>query len=138
MRDIQSVLTIGYAKELGKGVEIMDGEGIVVEGRKEAVGQLNTFWVNLMGLYNFGLMSFHLILRASKIQNLLVSELSKKRRLQNFLFCYIRLQIERCGDDSMLQFRISSDQTSPAQLQPANPRSYPQCSENLRSRSHWA
>ena len=50
-------LTIGDAKELGK-VEITDGEGIVVEGRKEAVGQLNPFRVNLMGLHNFGLTSF--------------------------------------------------------------------------------
>ena len=63
--------------------------------------------------------------------------MSKKRRLQIFLFCYIRLQIERCDDDSMLQFRMSSGQTSPAQPQPANPRSLPQRSENLRSRSHW-
>ena len=59
-RDIQSVLTIRDAKELGKGVEITDGEGIVVEGRKEVVGQLNLFRVNLMGLHNFGLMSFQI------------------------------------------------------------------------------
>ena len=68
MRDIQSVLTIRDAKELGKGVEITDGERIMVEGREEVVGQLNLFWVNLTGLHNFGLTSFHPILRASKIQ----------------------------------------------------------------------
>jgi len=33
-----NVLTIGDAEELGK-VQVMDGEGIVVEERKEAVGQ---------------------------------------------------------------------------------------------------
>ena len=38
---------------------------------------------------------------------------------------------------SMLQFRMRSDQTSPAQLRSENPRSFPQCSENLRARSHW-
>jgi len=65
-----------------------------------------------------------------------MSKLSKKKKPQIFLFCYI--QIGRCDDNSMLQFRMRSDQTSPAQLQSANPRSCPQHSENLRAHSHWA
>ena len=36
--------------------------GIVVEGRKEAVRQLNPFWVNLMGLHNFRLKSFRIFI----------------------------------------------------------------------------
>jgi len=49
-----NVITIGNAEELGK-VQVTDGEGIMVEGRKEAVGQLNPLRVNLMGLHNFEL-----------------------------------------------------------------------------------
>jgi len=56
-----NVLTIGDAEELGK-VQVTDGEEIVVEGRKEAVGQLNPFRVNLMGLHNFGLESFRIFI----------------------------------------------------------------------------
>jgi hypothetical protein len=52
------VLTIGDAEELGT-VQVTDGEGIVVEGRKEAVGQLDPF---VMGLHNFGLRSFRIFI----------------------------------------------------------------------------
>ena len=54
-------LTIEDTEQLGK-VQVADGEGIVVEGRKEAVGQLNPVRVNLMGLHNFGLWSFQIFI----------------------------------------------------------------------------
>lgn len=57
-------LTIGVVEELGK-VQVMDGEGIVVEGRKEAVGSLR---VN-SGLHNFGLQSFQIFIMFESIGN---------------------------------------------------------------------